>query len=283
MQGFVFLNHRWCSIKDAQVPYAHRALLYADGVFETIRIEPPHYPLFWSEHKERLQKSAQSIGLRTTTLTHNLTLLYESLPLLTTPHRLRIQLSRTDKQLHLFSSSHDYELSALLIPCQKLPITPRYQRYKTMLFSPFYYLNKEDSKPKTIAYHHEIYAQQHAQEEGFDDFLKVDLQGFIYSGSTSNFFWIHQEQVFTPPLCMHVRDGVTRRIIMALVQKQGLLVEERSCDYDTLQQAEEVFLTSSIQGIVGAKRIDDIKYTKQTQTRQLYKAYCEFISINHIT
>jgi len=92
-------------------------------------------------------------------------------------------------------------------------------------------------------------AARFAGENGFDDVLVLNEHGRICDSTISNVFWIKDGKIFTPPLSEGCVAGVMRRWIMEKLQAVSYELQEKKCEVEELENADEIFLTNAIRGI----------------------------------
>lgn len=95
-----------------------------------------------------------------------------------------------------------------------------------------------------------------AAAENFQDCLFLDKKGLCKECSTSNIFFRKGERFFTPALEGAVLDGITRKVVIEILQELGLTHQERGIDRDEWQNMDEVFITNSLKGLVTVSQID---------------------------
>lgn len=107
------------------------------------------------------------------------------------------------------------------------------------------------------AYVNSALVKTDANRSGFDEALVLTSEGHISEGSAMNVFMIRNGTLYTPPLTDNILEGITRRSVMEVAQKElGLEVVERSIDRTEILIADEVFLTGSAAQIVAVTKID---------------------------
>jgi len=96
-----------------------------------------------------------------------------------------------------------------------------------------------------------------AVRAGFDEALVLNQNGHISEGSAMNFFMVRDGAVFTPPVTDNILEGITRKTVMELAQKElGLQIIERSIDRTELFICDELFLTGSAAQVVAITKVD---------------------------
>ncbi|HNB41997.1 MAG TPA: aminotransferase class IV, partial [Anaerolineales bacterium] len=107
------------------------------------------------------------------------------------------------------------------------------------------------------AYVNSALAKTDANRAGFDEALVLTSEGHISEGSAMNVFMVRNGVLHTPPLTDNILEGVTRRSVIEVAQKElGLEVVERSIDRTEILIADEVFLTGSAAQVVAVTKID---------------------------
>lgn len=77
----------------------------------------------------------------------------------------------------------------------------------------------------------------------------------VLEASKCNIFIVKNSQVFTPSL--HVLKGITRSITIDILREKQIPFSEKEISKDELDEADEVFITSTTKGIAPVVRIDE--------------------------
>lgn len=109
---------------------------------------------------------------------------------------------------------------------------------------------------KTCNYVPNLLAVREAHRRGAHEAVFVTSDGFVTEGASSNVFALRGGVLATCPLSAGILAGITRRHVIALAGQQGLAVVEAPLTLEALQEAEEVFISSSIREIVPVVRLD---------------------------
>ena len=106
-------------------------------------------------------------------------------------------------------------------------------------------------------YVHSIVALNEALEEGFDEALMLDGEGYIAEGSGENFFIVKDGILFSPDLdsCL---DGITRRTILDLAQELGIKYEIKKLTLEDVLQADESFFSGTAAEVVPINSLDGV-------------------------
>jgi branched-chain amino acid aminotransferase len=91
----------------------------------------------------------------------------------------------------------------------------------------------------------------------------------VLEAPTSTLFWVDTDGALcTPPLEEHILASITRDRLTKLLD-----VEERSCPIDTIRQAGEAFLASTIREVQSIAVIEDFELEEGPRTREAAEAF----------
>lgn len=109
----------------------------------------------------------------------------------------------------------------------------------------------------TGAYANSAFIKTDALRAGFDEALVLTQAGHVSEGSAENIFMIRDGALITPPVTENVLEGITRRSVMVLAEKElGLPVVERPIDRTEVYICEELFMTGTAAQITAITRVD---------------------------
>jgi branched-chain amino acid aminotransferase len=114
-----------------------------------------------------------------------------------------------------------------------------------------------DPTAKTGAHLPHVLAVREARAAGAHEALLLDARGFVTEGSSSNVFAVKGGVARTPPLAAGILAGVTRGVVIALARAEGVTLEEVPLRPSDLEDADEVFITSTLREILPVTRLGD--------------------------
>jgi branched-chain amino acid aminotransferase len=107
------------------------------------------------------------------------------------------------------------------------------------------------------AYANSAFIKTDALRSGFDEALVLTDDGHISEGSAENVFMMRDGVLITPPVTDNVLEGITRRSVMVLAEKElGLPVVERSIDRTEVFICDEFFMTGTAAQVTAITRVD---------------------------
>lgn len=217
------------------------------GLIETIKIIGGKSVLL-ELHIERLKTSLNKLGVQITE--NEITDKVEELIHLEqsknkiTDYRLRLEVTKLVNENEI-----QWQSSSMLLPSdvqQTLSITIYRQQFKKINS----YCNLKTSE-RTIYRQ----AQEFANKNNFDTAVVLNENFTIADAPIFNLFMIKGNKIFTPPLSDAPVSGVFRAFLL----HQSLNIQEQSITPKMLLEAEEIFLTNAVRGIVEVNKIEEKK------------------------
>lgn len=109
---------------------------------------------------------------------------------------------------------------------------------------------------KSASYGCHVMTFRHAIAASADEALVLNSRGILCEGSMSNVFLVKDGEVRTPSLSSGCLAGVTRALVIELCNKLNIAIEETELGESDIQDADEIFLTSSAREVQAAKMLD---------------------------
>lgn len=245
-QRFVFLNHALVAMEQAHISADDSGFLLGDGVFETCGAFAG-VPFLLDEHMQRLRASLQFVGI---TVPEELDALPQIIPavlqandLLASAARLRITVSRGAGQEPTFVVTAAAWQPPLGIDSG---VELDFTTYP-VIASPWCQVKSTSRQMSVLA--------ARARGVRIYDSLQYNTQGALTEGTYSNLFCADSRGLMTPRVEDGCLAGVTRGAVLKIAQRLGVAVREESIRPDDLAAMQEVFLTSSMSGLVPVKGI----------------------------
>ena len=115
-----------------------------------------------------------------------------------------------------------------------------------------------------------------AYEKGNDTAILLDENNNIIEGPGFNLFCVDETGIFTPD--QGVLEGITRQTVFDLAKELNLSISKKSISIKELQNANELFATSTAGGIMPITKVSGNLVSNGSVgkiTRKLYKLYWE--------
>jgi aminodeoxychorismate lyase len=276
----VFFQGQFVPEEQAMVSIFDRAVMYGDGLFETLRIFKRR-PLQWSAHIERLRCGADYLGIR---MPYSEAALVEYTSQLLQMNEvrdglLRIQLSRGKGRPGYSPCDAQQPWLALSVHPAPLadPVTPDRWRLVTSSLRSLHGVPLANHKTSNKLL--QVLARAEADAKDGDEALILGDRGCVLQGACSNVFWITKGAVHTPPLEQPILPGTTRALVLELCAQLDIPVRESVGSCTVLQEADGVFLTLSSRGIVEVSCLDGRRLRRAPVTQRVYMAYQRWAEI----
>jgi branched-chain amino acid aminotransferase len=266
----VWMDGTLCRGEAAKLSVFDRGARDGEGLFETVRVYGGR-PFLWERHLERLVLSAAELGFP---VPMSPVVLRDALGEVLAAAALsdavaRITITRGVPGRHPTRSGAWVEAE---------PVTARLWR-GTRAGAAEAVVSRRPFAPgslgryKTtsrIAYH---LAREEARMARVDEAMLVTHGGEVLEGSVSNLFARRGDQLVTPPLASDVLPGITRAWVLAEAAAAGYEVRERRLTVAELREADEAFLTNSVQEIVPLVQLDGLPLRTGEAARRLQSRY----------
>jgi len=126
-------------------------------------------------------------------------------------------------------------------------------------------------------------AYEEAQRKGFDEGILLNNRREVVEGSRTNVFYVRKGILYTPAVKCGCLNGITRKIILQNARQLGIAWASVYARVSLLMQADEVFVTNSLVGVMPVTAINDkIIGTGKTGpvTNKLWDAYCTNVHLS---
>ena len=129
-------------------------------------------------------------------------------------------------------------------------------RVKTTSFT-HHHPNVTMCKAKAVCnYAVSILANQEATQDGYEEAMLLDPQGFLCQGSGENVFIVRDGALHTPDLSGGALEGITRATIIEFARELGIPVHERRITRDEVYIADEAFFTGTAAEVTPIREYD---------------------------
>lgn len=253
-----------------------RLLLYGYGLFETLRVTKDGVELPFI-HWQRMKQGGQVLGLNVPDFPQWWQEIKDYLHKQTFdfPFALRITLSGGSASQNISPQ--------ILFHTRAIPYTRSHyeQGIRVCLLRSPRFEHSIFTKIKSTNYLENLLAREEAfAREAFEG-LWYNTQGYLVEGTMSNLFFVKNGVLFTPSLECGCLPGTRRSLILELASSLSIPFHEGRYPPSVLFQADEIFLTNALMGIMPVSQIDDHKFdlpvNSKSLTRRLAKVYPDFI------
>ena len=276
---------------EATVSVRDRGFMYGDGVFETLRVYGGA-PFEWEAHRDRLQRSAETLGFGDAV-----------------PDDLR---GRVDETLAANDLDEAYCKVSVTRGTQPGKLTPDPDVDPTVVV----YVSElprggvdgdpvwdgpaavqtvrtrrvpDDALPadaKTHNYLNGILARLELRRAATDEYsadeaLVRDGDGNVTEGATSNLFFVDEGVLKTPSTDLPILPGVTRSVVIDLAESEEFPVETGRYSVADVREADEVFLTNSTWELRPVTSVDGIDVAVGPMTKLLSRLFDERVGRDH--
>ena len=124
-------------------------------------------------------------------------------------------------------------------------------------------------------YVNSIIASQEAKDNGYDEALLTDMNGYVAEGPGANVFYEKDGKLFTPSLG-NILPGITRATVIEICATLDIPLQEKQITLDELKQADAVFFCGTAAEVIGWESLDDEPFKilwKDSVGKRIQQAY----------
>ncbi len=255
----VWLDGKLVDPGDARVSVYDHGLLYGDGVFEGIRVY--HGRIFECDaHLDRLYNSAKAIRLTIPMAREQVRAAIDETVRANSFRDCYIRLIITRGIGQLGISPAKCERPSVIVIADMIELYPKEMYEKGMAIITASVIrnhpNALSARIKSLNYLNNILAKIEAIDAGVPEAIMLNHEGNVSECTADNVFIVRESQVQTPTTYDGILEGITRRVILGLCTKGGILFAEKTLQRHDLYVADECFLTGTGAEVVPVTRID---------------------------
>lgn len=128
-------------------------------------------------------------------------------------------------------------------------------------------------------YANSILANTEAVQDGYDEALLLDVDGFVAEGAGENVFVIKDGCIYEPEIASAL-VGITRSTIISLAREMGMEVKSKRLTRDDIYIADECFFTGTAAEVTPVCELDNRTIGAGTRgpiTEELQKRYFDVV------
>jgi len=254
----VYLNGQFLDAEQARISPLDRGFLFADGVYEVV---PGFNGVLFrlDEHLQRLERSLRELRMENPYSRDAWQALCKEMVSRNGGGNVSIYMQVTRgaaaKRDHLFPLPP--VPPTVFLTASPLSLTPL---HSAQTADGAKAITADDIRwarcdIKSVSLLPNIMYRQQALEAGAVEAILI-RDGLLTEGSSTNVFVVKDGRIATPPLSNWILGGVTRNLAVELCKAHGLPLEERKITRAELDQADEIWLSSSTKDVLPIVSLD---------------------------
>ena len=256
----IYIDGKYYPKSEAKVSVYDHGLLYGDGVFEGIKAyDGVVFKL--KEHVDRLYTSAHTIML-------NIPITREGMMHAVVETLKKNKLKDSYIRLVVTRGVGDLGLNprkcpkaTIIIITEPTIILHSKEKIEQGITAMITWVKRDpvdatSHEVKSLNYLNSILAKIESNAGGVDEAICLDKTGFVSEGVAENIFIVKEGIVITPPTSTGALRGITRTVVMKLVDKLGYPMIERNVTPNELFTADEVFFTGTAAEVTPVREIN---------------------------
>ena len=271
---------------EAKISVFDSGFLLGDGVWEGIRLYNGKLA-FKEEHFKRLYDGINKLEIKMSM----------------TPLELENQIMETIHANHMVTDVHirlivtrglkmtPYQHPSANIGKSTIVIIPEYKIADPTMYEKGITLVKvdtirsapeiQDPKINSLSKFNCIQACIEAANKGGDEGLMLDINGYVSTCNSTNFFMIKNKKIITSK-GVYCLNGVTRQNIINICEENNIPIILKDFKIEDVYEADAAFVTGTFAGVIPVTQIDHYKLNSENfniidRLFKLYKQKIEFL------
>ena len=250
-----FFNGKYLPVKKIKISIFDLGLLRSYAVFDFIRTYNQK-PFLLDDHLKRFFNSAKALSLKSPYnfegIKRIINKLIETNKNKAKEFNLRIVLTGGESE----NSTEPGKPNFLIIVTPLKNLNQSIYKKGIKLITKIY--ERQFPQVKSTLYGPLIKFLIEAKKKKAFEVLLLDRNKRVLECTTSNFFIVKKNKVYTPPL-KNVLGGITQKFIFKLMKENKIPFEEKEIKYEELKIIDECFITATNKEIIPVVKIDNFK------------------------
>ena len=250
----VYLNGRYLDHTEATIPVDDRGFLFADGIYEVIRVYNGT-PFLAEPHIQRMRNGLAALRIGSSTLAGIDAIMRRLIEANgVTDGTVYIQVTRgVAPRKHAFPAPDvPPTMYVLAKPFAAYP-AEYFTRGVATVTIPDTRWSRCDIK--SIALLPNVLANQYAHESGAFEALFI-RDGVLIEGSHSNLFGVLDDTLMTYPASNYILAGITRAFVIDLARELNIPVAEAPILWERMADVQELFLSGTTTEVMPISHVD---------------------------
>ncbi len=252
MDRLIVHNQKIVPREEARLSPGQAGLLLGWGIFTTLRLYQGA-PFEFERHWDRMERDRRRLNVSASVEASNVRRLVLELARANRRHEGMARVILVRNTGGLWVGAPDHPPTDLLIFTSELPSWPPSYRLKVQPGAIF--ARGPFAGAKMLSWAANSTFMESAHAEGYDDALLLNERDEVAECTSANIFVVSSGQILTPPLSSGCLPGVTREVLLEIAPAAGFPVVERPLVLESLDEAEEVFLSSTTREVGGVREI----------------------------
>lgn len=246
---YIYLNGQFVKKEEALISPFDHGFLYGIGLFETFRIYEGHSFLL-VDHLERLNQGLSELEIKIDFKKEEISLILQQLLEINQLKNAYIRLNVSAGIGEVGLQTEPYFQPNVIIFPKSLPSAGELVEKRAVLLN--LKRNSPEGKERLKSHHfmNNLLAKKEIGKAVDQEGIFLSPEGYVAEGIVSNIFWKKGNSLYTPSIGTGILNGITRQFILELAKTMKLDIHEGFFRPEHVQEADEVFVTNSIQEIV---------------------------------
>lgn len=255
MASQAYVDGEFVPLEEATIPVRDRGFLFGDGVYDVVRIADGTY-FRPGRHFDRLLENASQLEFEDAPDTEHLHRVAEQLldRASIANGKLYIQLTRGGGPRQATYPDDPEPTLVMYVDVMRRGADAIRDEGARVLTTPEMRWRRCDIKSTNLL--PKVLMKERAHRADCYEALFVSESGVVWEGTSTNVFIVQDGRLVTTDHDERVLPGITRREVGEIAVERDVPVEWSTVRVDDLYEADEVFLTGTLTGVLGVVEID---------------------------
>ena len=256
----IYVNGEYLRRSDAKISVFDSGFLLGDGVWEGLRYTNEKF-IFLDEHVDRLYSGAEALSIDIELNKNELiNLLFKLMKKndMTSDVHIRLIITRGLKRTpYQHPNANIGSSSIVIIPEYKVADQKVNKSGIKLSLVKTIRSTKEilDPRINSLSKLNCILACIEAENLNVDEGLMLDINGYVSTCNSTNFFMVKNQEVLTSS-GQYCLNGVTRGKVIEICERDGIPIKQKDFKIEDVYDADEAFVTGTFAGIIPVIKID---------------------------
>ncbi len=252
---YIYMNGNIILYKDACLSIYDRGFLYGDGFFTTIRSDKGKL-FFFKEHIWRLKRSCKIFKIRFPSSIEDISIFKQLLEvnkldkccavvkvIITRGKKVEPGLPYGDSPTYIITANS---------------YNPPYEKYKKGWYLISFDMPRLSpiAAYKSLNYLYNMWAREHALEQGADEVVLIGNNGFVTETSVGTILFFKDGKWFTP-YGDYILPGITIKMLGNIWAQKGIIIKHKKTTLTELIDSDQIWILNSLIGIMPVSRLND--------------------------
>ncbi|OEH92652.1 aminodeoxychorismate lyase [Bacillus solimangrovi] len=283
----IYLNGEIIPQSEAKISPFDHGYMYGLGLFETFRVYDGH-PFLLDDHLNRLRAGLKVMNIQWDISRQEVMQIIDDLLRSNQLKNAYVRMNVSAGTGAIGLQTDPYTEPTVMFMMKQVPNNGYFPTKKALFLKTIRNTPESPERLKSHHYLNNIIAKREVGSNPNIEGIFLTDGGHIAEGIVSNIFWVKGDVIYTPHVQTGILNGITRMLVIKIANRLGYTVKTGFYEKVELLNADEAFITNSIQEIVSLASVEEHSENQNHQVvPKLMNEYGQYVhslwSIDELT